>query len=341
MPRTQPHIVDEPLGGKTIAAALKHWQPDLSWKAARELLVARRVTLNGTTCQDEARRLNPGDVVEVADRPGAKPPQGKDICIRFLDEHIVVVEKPAGMLTERPAAERSHRQGDPHREPSLDELLPRVIGEYCGRRLRGDEGLIWIVHRLDRDASGLLVVARTPLARERLTQQFASRTPSRIYWAIVSGRLEPQTIRTHILRDRGDGKRGSVEHLSAEAKAALVKTTSIGHQSPRPLSLLDEGQLAITHVKPLASRRGHTLLECQLETGRTNQIRIHLAELGHPICGDVKYGPIKTKACAPRLALHAIALQFDHPTTNEPLHFEAEWPKELERFWDELPSRWA
>ena len=187
MPRTQPHIVDEPLGGKTIAAALKHWQPDLSWKAARELLAARRVMLNGTTCQDEARRLNLGDVVEVADRPGAKPPQGKDICIRFLDEHIVVVEKPAGMLTERPAAERTHRHGDAPREPSLDELLPRVIGEYSGRRLRGDEGLIWVVHRLDRDASGLLVVARTPLARERLMQQFAARTPSRIYWAIVTG----------------------------------------------------------------------------------------------------------------------------------------------------------
>lgn len=331
MPRTQPHIVDEPLGGKTIAAALKHWQPDLSWKAARELLAARRVMLNGTTCQDEARRLNLGDVVEVADRPGAKPPQGKDICIRFLDEHIVVVEKPAGMLTERPAAERTHRHGDAPREPSLDELLPRVIGEYSGRRLRGDEGLIWVVHRLDRDASGLLVVARTPLARERLMQQFAARTPSRIYWAIVTGRLEPQTIRTHILRDRGDGKRGSVESLNTEAKAALAKTSS----TP------DKAQLAITHVKPLASRRGHTLLECQLETGRTNQIRIHLAELGHPICGDVKYGSMNLKVRAPRLALHAIALQFDHPTTNESLQFEAEWPQELERFWDELPSRWS
>ncbi len=336
MSRTQQHIVDEPLAGKTIAAALKHWQPDLSWKAVRELLAARRVTLNGTTCQDEARRLNAGDVVEVADRPGAKPPQGKDLCIRFLDEHIVVVEKPTGMLTERPAAERTHRHGDASREPSLDELLPRVIGEYVGRRLRGDAGLIWIVHRLDRDASGLLVVARTPLARERLNQQFAARTPSRIYWAIVTGRLEPQTIRTHILRDRGDGKRGSAEYLSAETKAVSVES-----QSARLSSFQDEGQLAITHVKPLASRRGHTLLECQLETGRTNQIRIHLSELGHPICGDVKYGPLQTKVRAPRLALHAIALQFDHPTTGEPLQFEAEWPQELERFWDELPSRWS
>jgi 23S rRNA pseudouridine1911/1915/1917 synthase len=78
-----------------------------------------------------------------------------------------------------------------------------------------------------------------------------------------------------------------------------------------------------------------------LETGRTNQIRIHLSELGHPICGDVKYGPLKTKVRAHRLALHAIALQFDHPVTGEPLQFEAEWPQELEHFWKELPSRWS
>ena len=328
MPRTQSHIVDEPLAGKTVAAALRHWQSDLSWKAARELLAARRVLLNGTTCQDEARRLNSGDVVEVADRPGAKPPRAEDLCIRFLDEHVIVLEKPAGMLTERPAAERTHRHGDPPLDPSLDELLPRVVGEYVGRRLRGDEGLIFVVHRLDRDASGLLVVARTPLAREQLTQQFAARTPSRIYWAIVTGRLEAQTIRTHILRDRGDGKRGSIEHVRAETSAAG------GDSATR-----EAGQLAITHVKPLASRRGHTLLECRLETGRTNQIRIHLAELGHPICGDVKYGPVLAKVRAPRLALHAIELQFDHPITGEPLQFEAEWPAELERFWDELPTR--
>ena len=328
MPRTQAHIVDEPLAGKTVAAALRHWQPDFSWKAIRDLLAARRVTLNGTACLDEARRLRMKDVVEVTDQPRAKPPRGEDLCIRFQDEHLVVVEKPAGMLTERPAAERSLRHGDPQREPSLDELLPRVIGEYVGRRLRGDEGLISVVHRLDRDASGLLVVARTALARERLTQQFAARTPSRIYWAIVKGRLESQTIRTHILRDRGDGKRGSLEHVR-------VGLPTAGSDSPAR----EAGQLAITHVKPLASRRGHTLLECRLETGRTNQIRIHLAELGHPICGDVKYGPVLAKVRAPRLALHAIELQFEHPLTGEPLQFEAEWPPELERFWDELPLK--
>lgn len=143
-------------------------------------------------------------------------------------------------------------------------------------------------------------------------QQFAARTPSRVYWAIVAGRVEAQTIRTHFVRDRGDGKRGSLEYLKDSSAADS-----------------HDVQLAITHVKPLAVRRGKTLLECRLETGRTNQIRIHLAELGHPILGDVKYGPLVSAQPAARLALHAMELEFAHPLTSETLRFESEWPKEL------------
>lgn len=306
------NVVGDSLAGKTVLAVLRAWQPELTWKAARELLSARRVTVNGTTCQDDARRVNVGDVVEVCDKPRPKPPRHGAICIRYFDDDIVVVEKPSGMLTERPAAEAMPRKKGVPSTPSLDELLPRVIDEYAGRRLHGDQRAVFIVHRLDRDASGLLVVARTPEARDQLTQQFAARTPSRVYWAVVAGRLEAQTIRTHFTRDRGDGKRGSVEH-QRESTAA---------DSPG-------SQLAITHVKPLVSRRGQTLLECRLETGRTNQIRIHLAELGHPILGDVKYGRQADGQQFTRLALHAIELAFEHPLTGEALRFESEWPKEM------------
>lgn len=307
------HVVDESLVGKTVLAALRVWQANLSWKAARELLGARRVAINGMTCLDEARRLKAEDVVSVSDKPQPKSPRQAALCIRYLDEHLVVAEKPAGMLTERPLAESGiHKRGVP-RTPSLDELLPRVVGEYVGRRLRAEERKIFIVHRLDRDASGLLVVARTPEARDGLTRQFAARTPSRVYWAVVSGRVEAQTIRTHFVRDRGDGKRGSIEHR------------------PESASNTDEqdAQLAITHVKPLTSRRGRTLLECRLETGRTNQIRIHLAELGHPILGDVKYGPLPTNQPPTRLALHAIELEFTHPLTGETLRFQSECPHDM------------
>lgn len=312
MPNDPNNIVDDSLTGKTILAALRAWQSDLSWKGARDLLAARRVTVNGTTCQDEARRLQAGDVVEVSDKSRPKPPRHEAICIRDFDEHLVVVEKPAGMLTERPAAEFGVHKKGAAQIPSLDELLPRVIDEYAGRRLRHEERSIFIVHRLDRDASGLLVVARTPAAHEGLMQQFAARTPSRVYWAIVAGRVEAQTIRTHFVRDRGDGKRGSLEYLKDSSAADS-----------------HDVQLAITHVKPLAVRRGKTLLECRLETGRTNQIRIHLAELGHPILGDVKYGPLVSAQPAARLALHAMELEFAHPLTSETLRFESEWPKEL------------
>ena len=312
MPNASNNVVDDLLAGKTILAALRAWQSDLSWKAARELLAARRVNVNGTMCQDDARRVSVGDVVEVLGKSGPKPPRHDALCIRYLDEHIAVVEKPAGMLTERPAAEVMPRKKGVPLTPSLDELLPRVIVEYVGRRLRGEQRTVFIVHRLDRDASGLLVIARTPEARDQLTQQFAARTPSRVYWAVVKGRLEAQTIRTHFVRDRGDGKRGSIEHQ---------------HESSNTDS--QETQLAITHVKPLASRRGQTLLECRLETGRTNQIRIHLAELGHPILGDVKYGPLASGQQVTRLALHAIELAFAHPLTGESLQFKSEWPKEV------------
>ncbi len=312
MTHAHTNAVDESLAGKTILAALRAWWPDLSWKLARDSLAARRVAINGVLCQDEARRLMVGDRVELSDKPRPKAPRHEQICIRYYDEDLVVVEKPAGMLTERPAAEARLRKPGASPTPSLDELLPRVLSEYEGRRLQPDEQGVFIVHRLDRDASGLLVVARTLNARAGLTQQFAARTPSRVYWAIVAGRVEAQTIRTHFVRDRGDGKRGSVER-----------------QSQSPTTAAAEWQLAITHVTPLKTRRGQTLLECRLETGRTNQIRIHLAELGHPILGDVKYGPIEPARTATRLALHAMELEFVHPLTGETLQFESEWPKEL------------
>ncbi len=337
------HLVDDSLAGRTVLATLRHWQPGLSWSEARRLLAARQITVNGTLCQDEARRLRTNDVVEVASRALPRAPHGDDISLRFRDEHLVVVEKPAGLLTELPAAERTaHRHGRP-RTPTLDAILPRVISEYEGRRPRRDAGQIFIVHRLDRDASGLLVVVRTTEARDGLMRQFAARTPSRVYWAIVPGQIEAQTIRSHFVRDRGGGKRGSMSPDAAE------KSSVDSHTIHAPPSDFRLPQLAITHVRPLSSRRGHSLVECRLETGRTNQIRIHLAELGHPICGDVKYGParqspepptspIANHPTPPRLALHAIELSFVHPITGEDLHFVSEWPPELERFWDELPT---
>jgi 23S rRNA pseudouridine1911/1915/1917 synthase len=169
------------------------------------------------------------------------------------------------------------------------------------------------VHRLDKDTSGVLVVAKTDPAHRALARAFAAREVKKEYLAVVHGRVEAQTIETHIVRDRGDGLRGS--------------TTTAG-----------EGERAVTHVRPVEDLGDYSLVECRLETGRTHQIRIHLSERGHLVCGDPVYRkrlagpPVDDKSGAPRLALHAARLALEHPTTGERLEFETDLPEDLERF---------
>src|SRR5262249_4504845 len=173
-----------------------------------------------------------------------------------------------------------------------------------------------IVHRIDKETSGLVVFARTPLAERELGRQFHAHTVVRRYLALVPGYLPPQTIRSFLLRDRGDGRRGSSD-------------------------VPDEGKEAITHVEVVEDLPRHTLLACRLETGRTHQIRIHLAELGHPVCGEKVYRPAHDKAeestpLAPRLALHAAELGFAHPNTGEAMHWDMPLPADLREFLDRL-----
>ena len=163
------------------------------------------------------------------------------------------------------------------------------------------------VHRLDRDTSGLMVFARTTDAERHLVQQFRKHTIHRAYRAVVQGDIaEPFTVESRLVRDRGDGRRGSTRH-------------------PRL------GQLSITHVRALERLPGATLVECRLETGRTHQIRIQLAETGHPLLGEPVYVPrdFPPLPPAPRLMLHAAELGFVHPTTGRALHFEDPLPDDL------------
>jgi 23S rRNA pseudouridine1911/1915/1917 synthase len=189
------------------------------------------------------------------------------------------------------------------------------------------------VHRLDRETSGLMVFARTVDAERHLGHQFRKHTVHRRYLAIVHGRIDKaRTFDTHLVRDRGDGRRGST-------------------------TLPNVGKRAITHIKPLEDLGDYTLIECRLETGRTHQIRIHLAEAGHMLCGEKVYhqqlggcrpskariaqsaltGPA-TRATppadskAPRIMLHAAELGFEHPITGEPLLFKMEPPEDFGRF---------
>lgn len=305
------------LAGATLAAVLKKRLPGQSWTQVRRLIAGRRVRVGGDLCLDPARRLKEGDRVELLSSPVAAPDEDA-LVIRYLDEHIVVVEKPSGLSTVRHPAERSWTARRKRLHPTLEDLLPPLIAEREGRagrqakkhRTAPVRRRLRVVHRLDKDTSGLLVFARTVLAESSLGRQFQRHTVIRRYLTVVPGKVDAQRIATSLVRDRGDGRRGS------------TTVPGIGKQ-------------AITHIEVVERLPGYTLLSCRLETGRTHQIRIHLAELGHPVCGEKVYNRRLGEQAqtdhsgAPRLALHATELGFTHPATEQALHWTMPLPPDL------------
>jgi 23S rRNA pseudouridine1911/1915/1917 synthase len=324
--------------GLTLAATLKRLLADQSWSQVRKLIAARRIQVNGNLCLDEERHVGSGDVVKVLDHSLAPPVNAADVRLVYVDEHLLVVQKPAGVTTLRHRDETDLPQRRKQLQPTLDELVQAQLAHHLGiqtdtspKRKRGsvlpksrrtrrsapDKRLrIRAVHRLDRDTSGLMVFARTPEAEQKLIRMFARHEVQRAYVAVVAGRVESQTIDTWIVRDRGDGLRGST-----------------------PLGQAAEGaQRAITHIRPMEQLAKHTIVECRLETGRTHQIRIHLSEIGHPLCGEKLYThlsgqpPQLDTSSVPRQALHSAELAFIHPATNQPLRFRMPLPRELKEW---------
>jgi 23S rRNA pseudouridine1911/1915/1917 synthase len=332
------HVTDREAGA-TIVGALKQWITGLSWNEAKKLVSSRRIGVNGAPCLDDARRLKNGEVVHLYASARTPPPTADDIQILYLDNYVAVVVKPALMTTLRHAEEKQWNAKRKNLQPTLDELLPRVI--LWARRpdarrlgLKGREARqlskssrqplpkVRAVHRLDRDTSGVMVFALQPAAETHLIRQFKKHSIERVYRAIVHGKPESRTIESYLVRDRGDGLRGS------------------GAKS-------DEAERAITHVKTLETfdcgeKGEYSLVECRLETGRTHQIRIHLSEAGHLLCGDPTYHKqpdgksLTDRSGAPRLALHAYKLAFDHPITGKRMTFESPYPKDLEKFLQKL-----
>jgi len=219
----------------------------------------------------------------------------------YLDRDVVVVDKPAGVLS------------TPEAPGEVDTLLERV--QDFLRRTRAP-GPTWKalkpVHRLDRGTTGLMVFARHAVAWDTLKRAFRAHAVTRRYLALVHGALPvPRTFESDLARDRGDGTPGSIGRLRGARHVP--------------------GKHAVTHVTPVRQLRGATLLECRLETGRTNQIRIHLSEAGHPLLGEAVYlrdfhGPVIR---APRLALHAASLGFAHPRTGRHLEWTSPLPADL------------
>jgi 23S rRNA pseudouridine1911/1915/1917 synthase len=283
----------------------------------RRLIERRRVRINREVCLDPARRLKVDDAVGLLTQPARMPALHSAIPLRHLDEHVVVVEKPTGVSTVRHPTERDWNSRRKALSPTLEELVPPLIAQREGRFRKGPLPRLRVVHRLDKETSGLVVFARSVVAERELGKQFHAHTVVRRYLAIVPGFPAPQSIQSFLVRDRGDGRRGSS-------------------------TLAGDGKNAITHIEIVERLPHHTLLSCRLETGRTHQIRIHLSELGHPVCGEKVYnrkahGAVEPdNSGAPRLALHATELGFVHPVTRESLHWSMPLPPDLQGLLNQL-----
>jgi 23S rRNA pseudouridine1911/1915/1917 synthase len=291
--------------GKRLDRVVRDHVPDLSRTQGQQLIEAQQVTVNGRP-RKAAYRVAAGERVVVT-LPPREPeipvqPQPIPLDIIYEDEHLIVVNKPAGMVV-HPAP------GHP------DGTLVNALLAHCpliaeaGRRERAG-----IVHRLDKDTSGVLVVAKDECALQALHQQFRSRKVEKTYLALVSGRVQPPEgiIEVPIGRDPRDRQR---------------------------MAALPEGRYARTRYCAVDRFAEHTLLEAYPYTGRTHQVRVHLSWLGYPVVGDTRYGPRRQGLLKERQFLHAHRLGFTHPTTGEEMTFEAPLPSELEDVLQRLRPR--
>lgn len=300
----------------------------LSWGRARELVRRGKVSVDGQTVTDPLSRVRSGAVVVVD--PAAQRPRTNELPregLVHVDPHVVVVEKPAGVDTvafdpDGMGASVATR-ARPGEAAALDERVRAALTRREHRR--GVPATLGVVHRLDKETSGLLVFTRTWAAKKALMQEFRLHTVHRRYLAIVHGAMKGATFRTHFIPDRGDGLRGSVEHRHGRKHAIGSEKT----------------QLAVTHVEVIERLPGTsastpcTLVACVLETGRTHQIRIHLSEAGHPVVGDRVYTRDYLRdggivVAAPRLMLHAAELGFVHPATQNDVRWHSELPDDMQ-----------
>lgn len=308
----KPHKKRE-ITGQTLAALVRAVNPSWSWNKCREAIEKGRVAAGGEVITDPARRFPAATVIEIREQGTRSRSEAPDLLVHHHDAHLIVVEKPPGIDSVPFETKKSDR---PRKgAPTLIDLARRWIEVVEERKIPP----LRVVHRIDKGTSGILVFARTPAAEKILAAQFRAHTTQRKYLAICLGKVRSGTIESHLVSDRGDGYRGSTHNKAI-------------------------GKPAVTQVKCVASTdSGYSLVECRLETGRTHQIRIHMCESGHPLCGDSVYRrpargdrDVPDKSGAPRLALHAAELGFRHPATTRDVRFESSLPEDLRDLWARL-----
>ena len=299
--------------GWRLDRALAATIPTLSRERLKALIRSGAlVAAEGAAVRDPAIKLKGGEHFELAvpePEPAHNEPQDIPLDIVFEDPHLLVIDKPAGLVVHPAAGNR-------------DRTLVNALLHHCGDSLSGIGGVArpGIVHRIDKDTSGLMVVAKTDVAHEGLAKQFAAHSIERRYLAIVSGvpKAAEGTVDAPLARSAADRK-----------KIAVVESS--------------RGKRAVTHWERLQVLNDAALVECRLETGRTHQVRVHMASIGHPLLGDPVYGRGKSvhrdllnQLDFKRQALHAAALGFTHPVTKHRLSFSSGMPPDMQELFTAL-----
>ena len=286
--------------GLTVAAFVKA-RAGVPWTVAKRHVTSGKVFVDGERVTEIDHRLAAGQQVELrmaAPRP--RDPEREGVLV-FDDAHVVVIDKPAGISSV------------PYEEREAGTAMDLIRGAWRRMGKPATSVPLHVVHRIDRATSGLLAFAKSKRAELGLAAQLRAHTMERQYLCVAHGVVAPGRIESMLIADRGDGLRGSTTHAG-------------------------QGKRAVTHVTAERALRGATLCSVRLETGKTHQIRIHLAESGHPLVGETVYirdytGPV---IASPRLMLHAATLGFVHPITGEQISLRAPLPPDFTAVVDRL-----
>ena len=293
---------------KTLAEAT-----DLSRERIKTLIADGMVMVDGQPAASPSAKARAGAAYSIHVPPPDDPQaiaQDIPITVVFEDDHLIVVDKPAGMVVHPAAGNR-------------DGTLVNALLHHCAGQLSGIGGVArpGIVHRIDKDTSGLLVVAKSDVAHEGLARQFADHSLERAYLAVCAGHPMPSS--------------GTVDERIGRSDANRKKMAVLNKNSSR-------GKHAVTHYKTVTKLDHCALIECRLETGRTHQVRVHLASIGHALLGDPVYGrtpaplrPLLRDIGFARQALHAAILGFVHPVTGNRESFSSELPADMRELIDE------
>lgn len=281
-------------------------EPEISRSYASKLIKDDRIQLNGKSCKASSRVKEGDELLIDMPEPVSLDVVAEDIPLDIVyeDEDFLIVNKPKGMVV-HPAA--GHYQG----------TLVNAVMNHCGQELSTINGVMrpGIVHRIDKNTTGLLVVCKNDKAHKSLAEQLKEHSITRKYVAIVCGNIKEDsgTVDAPLGRSKKDRKKQAIDMV--------------------------DGRDAVTHFRVLERFSDYTLVECILETGRTHQIRVHMASIGHPVLGDDVYGPKKCPFTLEGQCLHAKVLGFIHPSTGEYVEFDSEYPEYLKRLMDRLRKK--